>query len=594
MLEDATSAAELDEAPRVWVSANTLKAVETQRAALQAAKPTTQGKEAAEEAEPAAVEGEAEAEAEAEGVDSPSTEVQQMMQMGFPREACEAALSVSDGNAAAGIELLLIQGPDAFMPTKDTSPKKPKGKGKGSASSPSKAKSKDLPMDAQAALDVAAEVITTSLPPLRLLFYVGPQGDLEDRRESPGCWYEVAVTTGDKPLDARFESAGQTLAEAEAEAKAEDDQGDPSPCVASVFALIPHGRRVIRSLVATTDARYCLHDLTPPSEKRDAPWRPLARHQAGNLFGFLLTKEGKQCSTAGECCGASPGLAASLTVQRTRAPRAPPPTGPAGEAAEAEWPNEIFVPERCLRGLLPAALTTSYRFWRTSPNTLRGYPKATGGGDNERELLVQLYKGRTGVWQAIVRRLPPASTAIDPTLAIDDGEPGPSSSATFSFPSGTETLLNLTDTSREGGALRRMAAILTKLESLSHILVWSVSDARPGEECAISTVELPRLRNAFTVTEDDDGVTRMYSQSDAGKFVPDYVPPSIGRHAAGIPHAVVLADRLDQYYLLVPAATVQRPQVQICPFSCQLVVERPSVLDRSSATYLYSVHREWG
>ena len=202
------------------------------------------------------------------------------------------------------------------------------------------------------------------------------------------------------------------------------------------------------------------------------------------------------------------------------------------------------------------------------------------------------------LWQAIVRRLPPISPAEAEALKDQSASPGgaievedgPIGSGTAGFPAGTETLLNLTDTSREGGALRRMAAVLTKLESLSNILVWSVSDARPGEECAISSIELPRLRNAFTVTKDDDGVVRMYSQSDAGKFIADYVPPSIGRHAAGIPHAVVLADRLDQYYLLVPAATVQRPRVQICPFSCQLVVERPSVCERSSATYLYSVH----
>ena len=68
------------------------------------------------------------------------------------------------------------------------------------------------------------------------------------------------------------------------------------------------------------------------------------------------------------------------------------------QAAEVEWSNEVFVPERCLRGLLPAALTTTYRFWRTAPNTLRGYPTVTGD-ENERELLVQFYHGRTGVWQ---------------------------------------------------------------------------------------------------------------------------------------------------------------------------------------------------
>ena len=122
--------------------------------------------------------------------------------------------------------------------------------------------------------------------------------------------------------------------------------------------------------------------------------------------------------------------------------------------------------------MLPSALTQSYRFWRTAPHTLRGYPISP---DNDRELLVQLYYGRTGVWQAIVRRLPPiltpesddnkASAGLEAAGDREDASaPG--------FPQGTETLLNLTDTSREGGALRRMAAVLSKVLDQPNTLLF--------------------------------------------------------------------------------------------------------------------------
>lgn len=145
-----------------------------------------------------------------------------------------------------------------------------------------------------------------------------------------------------------------------------------SPCVASIFALLPHGRRCVRSLVSTTDSRYCLHHLTEHTNKREKPWLPLARHSAGNCFGFLLTKEGKPERQAGEYCGAPPGLAASLVIRRTRIPSPGPsgkqaPRGPCGEAPEEEWAYESLLPERCLRGLIPAALLDTHCFCESHP-----------------------------------------------------------------------------------------------------------------------------------------------------------------------------------------------------------------------------------
>lgn len=45
--------------------------------------------------------------------------------------------------------------------------------------------------------------------------------------------------------------------------------------------------------------------------------------------------------------------------------------------------------------------------------------------------------------------------------------------------------------------------LLTKLENLSHILIWSSSNANVGEEAEISLIELPRLKLKFRVKIDE-------------------------------------------------------------------------------------------
>jgi hypothetical protein len=39
----------------------------------------------------------------------------------------------------------------------------------------------------------------------------------------------------------------------------------------------------------------------------------------------------------------------------------------------AESDLELFVPDRCLKGVLPDAILEQYQFWKTGPRLLRGY-----------------------------------------------------------------------------------------------------------------------------------------------------------------------------------------------------------------------------
>ena len=48
-----------------------------------------------------------------------------------------------------------------------------------------------------------------------------------------------------------------------------------------VYRLESHGRRHYRSLIYTSDARYCLRELHPPTDHRSAPWPSWGRRAAG-------------------------------------------------------------------------------------------------------------------------------------------------------------------------------------------------------------------------------------------------------------------------------------------------------------------------
>jgi hypothetical protein len=106
-----------------------------------------------------------------------------------------------------------------------------------------------------------------------------------------------------------------------------------------VYNLLSHGRRMYRSLVYASDARFSLHSL-PPSLASKASRVSALRNAAGDL---------KKKRTADE----------SLVIVRRNA---------------ALGGNETYVPPRLLQGIVPSVLLEAFRFWQGDDQMLRGEP----------------------------------------------------------------------------------------------------------------------------------------------------------------------------------------------------------------------------
>ena len=125
--------------------------------------------------------------------------------------------------------------------------------------------------------------------------------------------------------------------------------------------------------------------------------------------------------------------------------------------------GEQYLPARFLEGLLPTALTDAHAFFQENKpphRVIRGYPKdAEKGSDHTIE--VKLVKQSdiaplsTQGWAAVVTRVPG-----DALLKANQ-----------------ETEMRLLDLlyASEGSLLHSLAALLVRLENLSHVLAWTKS-----------------------------------------------------------------------------------------------------------------------
>eukprot|EP01059_Diplonema_ambulator_P001287 TRINITY_DN11037_c0_g1_i6.p1 TRINITY_DN11037_c0_g1~~TRINITY_DN11037_c0_g1_i6.p1 ORF type:complete len:2473 (+),score=747.89 TRINITY_DN11037_c0_g1_i6:4581-11999(+) len=133
----------------------------------------------------------------------------------------------------------------------------------------------------------------------------------------------------------------------------------------------------------------------------------------------------------------------------------------------------MYLPKRLLQGVLPDALLEQYRFWQdaddTASSNIIGRPTAK---EDTTSLDIELDFG--------------------PSLGLSSG----TITRIQHTPDGKEvrwTLMNLLDP--EEGAEKqlasRLAGVFTRLDNLSHILVWC-------DDSGLAKVELPRLRLSFT------------------------------------------------------------------------------------------------
>ncbi|AAZ13558.1 hypothetical protein, conserved [Trypanosoma brucei brucei TREU927] len=157
----------------------------------------------------------------------------------------------------------------------------------------------------------------------------------------------------------------------------------PSPHL-HVFNLVPHARRVYRSLVFTSNQRWCLHSLPPITGPRPHDQLHLLAFQAGELDRRV------------QCEG-------SIEIHRYN--------------SELGM-REMYVPAQLLQGVLPSVLLEVFLFWQDEEDNIRGYSTAdaqdywfnytlfvrlrSGKGVGAKGGILHNFRG--GEWECVVTR----------------------------------------------------------------------------------------------------------------------------------------------------------------------------------------------
>ena len=147
------------------------------------------------------------------------------------------------------------------------------------------------------------------------------------------------------------------------------------------------------------------------------------------------------------------------------------------------------MPRELLEGLLPDALLESYRFWKTGPRMLRGYPRP-GAADLESSIRAVLVDDKgaaaSGAMALVYKDFCPAT--YEPPPNEDRGQDGRGDGVAavtsanhqedvddFDYDDADRSLLLLNPMrAAPGSDLATIAAVFARVESLSHVLVWCV------------------------------------------------------------------------------------------------------------------------
>lgn len=322
--------------------------------------------------------------------------------------------------------------------------------------------------------------------------------------------------------------------------------------VVHVYNVIEHGRRLYRTLVFSSNPRYCFHNLESKLvvSQETSGGNIAPSYEAGNPVCFYKP---------------SP----SLVITRTLT------------SATGGQSTQTFVPGRHLHGLLPAVLVQQYQFWQNENKSLVGYER----------------KGvETGVTQY--------SSAVSSTLnvAIVDGQAHLSRIPSSASAGDALTLLNLLYIP-EGSMLRSLADLLLRLDNLSHCLVWSNSKvSETGSDCSIDVIEFPRLRLKFQAQSHPEDVPgsadhaqiRLYSCDHVGLFISNHRCAQTEKILSGLPNSILLEDIEGGLYVMVAASwKPSRPDLQSELFPPELIFDHRNsdwLASLNVRHYLYPIH----
>jgi len=355
----------------------------------------------------------------------------------------------------------------------------------------------------------------------------------------------------------------------------------PSRRVLHAFQLCEVGRRVWRVQVYTSDARFSFAPLTPRLQDKLDDLSPLVQYQSSNRMGSVRAGVEAGSGSVVVMRGTPTLHMQSSDVGVIDGPSAGPTTDDNGVTA----PNmtETLVERRFLTGIVPACLLDGVTFWlRHSPKVatgsmgtgdaaprmhIVGIPQTEGTASNattgsaasmfadqpcesvavsngrvlDIELQPRVAPG-LGVHATLRSTLP--STSKQPAPAAGSGL-GDSSTATMVLLDACHAPMN--------SVLARVANWAVRLDLLSHVLVWSMSNGRIGDEVSVDLIEFPRLGLSFRLDEGTRGSThvRWCSVEHTGLFVSDVRSPRLEQRLRDLPHGILLCDTFGKQYVAV-------------------------------------------
>jgi hypothetical protein len=344
------------------------------------------------------------------------------------------------------------------------------------------------------------------------------------------------------------------------------------PPAIMVFNVVEHGRRHMRVLEYTSNLSICQHEVRNGEPYPD------------RVAGILSLSAGVPMTTVGPL--------PSLLVTR---------------ALNAEIGTQTYVPPRFLAGLIPTALVEKYTFWQSENDDIIGYElgKVRSEEDDEEidddaelpssRLKITLSKDpdldNTGFCnsgaEALVQCIPVLNSDQE-TEARDANRP-------------FLTLLNVMS-APPSSLLKRVGMLLSKLDNLAHVLIWSTGKVQSAHSPAsIDFIELPRVNLSFKAklfeTSDGNKENRLFSNDHDGLFIAISTEAReiADRLLGSISHFIVLQNADNDLFVLMPGCALpRRLHTDGSRLSVQVILDRRNQnwIDNLGEVrcYLYPIH----
>ena len=342
-----------------------------------------------------------------------------------------------------------------------------------------------------------------------------------------------------------------------------------NPPVVTVFNVKEYGRRHLRTLEYTSNMSLCLHEVS-------------GEPYPDRVGGVLAMSGGVPMTTL------SPEP--SLIITR---------------ALNSEMGTQTFIPSRFMAGLIPACLVEKYIFWQSEDDNIVAYEirkekdadSTLEGADTESSTRLKIKLSKHSGTDTSGFCNTSADAIVQRISMVDSHE----ESENIDQKRPTLTLLNVA-MAPSGSLLKQIGMLLSRLDNLSQVLVWSESEVLNTQHaCTIDLIELPRVNLSFRAKriEKIDGIVehRLYSVDNDGLYIATSAKSRelVEKLLGSIDHFIVLQNEDNDLFVLIPGCALpRRLHVDGSHLSVQVLLDRRNqewINNMSEIRcYLYPVH----